>query len=161
MGQDNIATISANAKQLPGKSWTAYLGVGLAAILLLFIVVPLAWLASWVAGIVALLVSGAFVIYRALVIRSYNLYYDDVGVWVYSGILPWKKGVMGVKWRDLDEALYFQNFGSWLFNSYSLRIGHRFTKSSEIFLTHMAHGHESAMTINSQNYGLIRENAHA
>jgi hypothetical protein len=112
-----------------------------------------------VAGIAVLIVSVAFVAYRVMVIRSYKLYYDDVGVWVYSGILPWKKGVLGVKWRDLDEALYYQTFWSWLFKSYSVRIGHRFTKSSEIFLTHMAQGNASAMAINSQHHELVRANA--
>lgn len=159
MDQDNAATISANAKQLGGKSWTAYFGIGLAAFFLLLGAVPMAWLVSWVAGLTVLVVSVAFVSYKILLIRSYNLYYDDVGVWIYSGILPWKKGVIGVKWRDLDEAVYFQTFWSWLFKSYSVRIGHRFTKSSEIFLTHMAQGHASAMTINSQHQELVRANA--
>lgn len=85
---------------------------------------------------------------------------DNVtGVWVYSGILPWNKGVAGVKWRDLDEAVYFQSMGSWLFKSYSVRIGHRFTKSSEILLSHWARGHEAAMAINGQHQDLVRANA--
>lgn len=53
-------------------------------------------------------------------------------IWVYSGVLPWSKGVAGIKWRDLDEAVYFQGPVSGALRSYCLRIGHRFTKSSEI-----------------------------
>lgn len=41
-------------------------------------------------------------------LRAVHLYCGDVGVWVYSGVLPWNKGVAGVKWRNLDEAVYFQ-----------------------------------------------------
>lgn len=159
MDQDNTSAITSNSKPLGGKSWTAYIGVGLAAFFLFLGAVPLAWSASWVAGLVVLVVSVLFVGYWVLVLRSYALYYDDVGVWVYSGVLPWNKGVAGVKWRDLDEAVYFQTLWSWLFKSYSMRIGHRFTKSSEIFLTHMARGHESVMEINSQHQELIRANS--
>lgn len=28
--------------------------------------------------------------------------------WMICCVLPWNKGVAGVKWRDLDEAVYFQ-----------------------------------------------------
>jgi hypothetical protein len=159
MEQDYTATISPNARQLGGKAWTAYFGIGLIAILLFFVATPLAWITFWPAGVAVLIVAIVFVGYRFLVLRSYDLYYDDVGVWVYSGILPWKKGVAGIKWRDLDEAVYFQTFWSWLFKSYSVRIGHRFAKSSEILLTHMAHGHESAMEINAHHQELVRANA--
>ena len=159
MEQENGAIMSANAKLLGGKSWTAYFSIGLAAILLLAILAPLAWYGSWIAGVAVLALALPFFAYQILLVRSYKLYCDEVGVWVYSGILPWKKGVKGVKWRDLDEALYFQTFGSWLFNSYSIRIGHRFTKSSEIFLTNMARGNESAIAINAHLHELVRNNA--
>ena len=38
-------------------------------------------------------------------------------------------------WRDMDEATFEQGFWSWLTRSYTVRIGHRFTKGSEIRLT--------------------------
>ena len=134
MDQDNSATVPSEIASLGGKSWTAYIRVVLVGIVLFFIITPLAWSFSVIAGVVVLLVSLLFVVYQFLLLRSFHLYYDDVGVWVYSGVLPWNKGVAGVKWRDLDEALYFQSMGSWLFKSYTIRIGHRFTKSSEIVL---------------------------
>ena len=100
----------------------------------------------------------AFVVgYRFLQIRSVQLYYDDVGVWMFSGVLPWKKGVAGVKWRDMDEATFEQGFWSWISGSYTIRIGHRFTKSSEIKLTNIARGKEAVATLNAHQQGLIRE----
>jgi hypothetical protein len=158
MEQDNRAIISSTATYLGGKSWTAYLGVGFFAVVLLLLVTPAAWAASWMLGLPALVLSVLVLGYKVLLLRSYKLYYDDVGVWLYSGVLPWKKGVSGGKWRDLDESVYFQTLWSWLFMSYSKRIGHRFTKSSEILLTHMARGHESAMAINAKHQDLIRAN---
>lgn len=159
MDQDNSANVPSEITSLGGKSWTAYVRVVVVGIVLLFIVTPLAWSASTVAGVVVLGASLAFVIYQFLLLKSFHLYFDDVGVWVYSGILPWNKGVAGVKWRDLDEAVYFQSMGSWLFKSYSIRIGHRFTKSSEILLSHWGRGHEAVMAINGQHQELVRAGA--
>lgn len=157
--QENTAAARSNVKHIGNKSWTAFIGITLAALLLFPILVIIAWSASGIAGLVVLVLSVLYVTYKVLVIRSYKLYQDDVGVWVYSGVLPWKKGVAGVKWRDLDEAVYFQTLWSWLFKSYSMRIGHRFTKSSEIFLSHMARGHNSVVEINSRHQELIRSGA--
>ena len=159
MDQDNNATITPAIKTLGGKSWTAYTPIVLLGALLLGVVTPLAWLAAWGLGLAILVASVLFLGYKLLLVRSYRLYFDDIGVWVHSGVLPWNKGTSGVKWRDLDEAIYFQSVGSWLFKSYSIRIGHRFTKSSEILLSHMAHGHESVMAINAYHQQLVRDNA--
>jgi hypothetical protein len=159
MDQDNSAGISNDHTSLGGKSWTAYVRVVLVGIALLFLATPIAWSASTAAGVVVLLASLAFVVYQFLLLKSFHLYFDDVGVWVYSGVLPWNKGIAGVKWRDLDEAVYFQSMGSWLFKSYSIRIGHRFTKSSEILLSHWARGHEAVMAINGQHQELVRAGA--
>lgn len=159
MEQDNAPNVANDVISLGGKSWTAYFGIAVLAIIVLPIAVTLAWGASLVLGLIVMIIALAILTYQVLVIRSHHLYYDEVGIWLFSGILPWKKGVLGVKWRDLDEAIYFQTFWSWLFKSYSMRIGHRFTKESEIILSHMARGHESVMKINEKHQELVRANA--
>ena len=159
MDQGNSAIVLSEIASLGRKSWTAYVRVVLVGIVLFLFVTPLVWFASVTAGVVALSASLAWVVYQFLLLKSFRLYFDDVGVWVYSGILPWNKGVTGVKWRDLDEAVYFQSIGSWLFKSYSIRIGHRFTKSSEILLSHWARGHEAVMAINGRHQELVRAGA--
>lgn len=158
MDQDNSSSIPTDVTSLGGKSWTAYVGVVFAGLVLLLIT-PLAWLASPFIGGLVLIINVLMVGYRLMVLKSYHLYFDDIGVWVYSGVLPWNKGVAGVKWRDLDEAVYFQSLGSWLFKSYSIRIGHRFTKSSEILLSDWRRGNEVAMQINEYHQRLVRSNA--
>jgi len=157
MDQDNSPIEPSESQSLGGKSWTAYVHVVLIGVVLLFVATPLVWAASAIAGVVVLVASLAFLVYKFLLLKSFHLYFDDVGVWVYSGILPWNKGISGVKWRDLDEATYFQSMGSWLFKSYSIRIGHRFTKSSEILLSHWARGDEAVVAINGQHHQLVRE----
>ncbi len=156
MDQDNSTSRSTTPTSLGGKSWTAYVRVVFVGVALILFATPLAWSVSIAAGLVTLAASLAFVVYHVLLLKSFHLYFDDIGVWVYSGVLPWNKGTAGVKWRDLDEAVFFQSMGSWLFKSYSIRIGHRFTKSSEILLSHWARGHEAVMAINGQHQALVR-----
>lgn len=156
MEQDNASTIDTHATLLCGKSWTAYIGTVILALLLFFGLLPLAFSWNEMAAAAVFVLSALFVGYRILLIRSYQLYYDDVGVWAYSGILPWSKGISGVKWRDMDEATFIPGFWSWLFRSYTIRIGHRFTKSSEILLTGMARGKDAVTTVNTRLQEMIR-----
>jgi hypothetical protein len=143
-------------KNLGGKSWTAYIWLSLLTLIILLPVTKASWSSSLMLGLIVTALVFAFIAYQVLLTRSYSIYYDEIGIWVYSGILPWSKGVSGVKWRDLDETVYSQNFSSWLFKSYSIRIRHRFTKSSEIFLTHMHLGHDIARAINDRHHELVQ-----
>jgi hypothetical protein len=97
-------------------------------------------------------ILGSFVflmfLYNVFFLRSVVLYYDDDGVWLFSGIFPWSRGIIGIKWQDMDEALYKTAFLSWLFKSYDLTISHRFTKSNEIVLPDMYQGNKAVIKIN-------------
>jgi hypothetical protein len=141
------------------KSWLAYAGLAVLAVLLLFGLLPLAFLWNQAAAAAVLAGSALLLGYRFLLVRSVQLYYDDVGVWLYSGVLPWKKGVSGVKWRDMDEATFSPGFWSWMTGSYTVRIGHRFTKENEIVLTNIARGKDAVATINARLQELIRASA--
>jgi hypothetical protein len=159
MEEDNAVTTAQGAHVIGVKSWLAYVGLAVLAALLFLVLLPLAFLWNEIAAGVVLVVSALLVGYRFLLLRSVQLYYDDVGVWVYSGVLPWKKGVTGVKWRDMDEATFVQGFWSWIARSYTVRIGHRFTKDSEIVLTNIAGGKEAVATLNGHHQDLIRANS--
>lgn len=142
---------------LARKSWTAYVAtifVGLVSIAVNGLVLQF----SFVLGIALTVIVVLATSYKLFEIHSYTLFYDDAGVWFYGGVLPWSKGSRGVKWRDLDEALYTPSLMSWLFSSYSVRIGHRYTKANEIFLSQMAHGNEAVMTINGLHREMVRSN---
>ena len=91
-------------------------------------------------GVVLLLLAAAYMTYRAMAIRSRVLFTDDTGVWLRQGILPWSHGTRGVKWRDLEGALVFTGFKSWLLRSSTVRVSHRFTKDSEIIVSHVPRG---------------------
>lgn len=156
MDEENAAGIGPGATLLCAKSWTAYIGTLVLGALLFFGLLPLAFQWNELAAAAVFAASALLVGYRVLMIRSYRLYYDDVGVWLFRGILPWSKGVSGVKWRDMDEASFVQGFWSWLLKSYTIRIGHRFTKSSEIVLTSMDRGNLAVATLNTRLQQMIR-----
>lgn len=158
MEQDNATSTPANANVVGVKSWIAYFGTLVLGALLFFVLLPLAFMWNEIAAGAVFVASAILVGYQFLLLRSVQLYYDEVGVWTYSGVLPWKKGVTGVKWRDMDEATFVQGFWSWLTGSYTVRIGHRFTKSNEIVLTNIARGKAAVATLNAYQQGLIREN---
>lgn len=156
MDDDNTGHGAAQAQVIGRKSWLAYAGVAVLAVILLGGVLPLAFLWNETAALCVLAVSAIILFYRVAVLRSVQLYVDDVGVWVHAGVLPWKKGVTGVKWRDVDEATYAQGFWSWLTRSYMVRIGHRFTKSNEIVLTHIGGGKQAVGLINARLQAMVR-----
>ncbi len=91
------------------------------------------------------------IVYNILDLRSITLYCDDEGIWLYSGILPWTKGVYGVSWRDLDSANYKTGFLSWLTNSYDVIISHRFTKENEVYVKDIWNGNKLVPLINQQH----------
>jgi len=158
MDDDNASSTGPRSTVVGVKSWLAYLGNIVLALILFGAVLPLTFhFAGELAAAVVMAIAAIIVIYQFLVIRSVQLYYDDVGVWLVSGVLPWDKGITGVKWRDMDEATFVQGFWSWLTRSYNIRIGHRFTKSSEIILTNIAGGKNAIAALNSHHQSLIRD----
>jgi hypothetical protein len=158
---DTQARVSTGAITLCGKSWTAYVGIALRAVLLLVLcsIVIYRFRDYWQIAALILLVGFVFIAYQVMLLHSVRLYYDDAGVWIYSGILPWKRGVAGVKWRDLDEATFANSFWSWISGSYTVQLKHRFTKALEIGETNMARGKQAVVTINQQLQQRISQEA--
>lgn len=142
---------SSNVELLSKKSWLSYV-IPLAVIA---IITSIMYSTSSLFGVLGI-VSAVLVI---LHLRSYELYVNDEGVWVFSGIFPWNKGVRGVKWRDLDEAVYFTGFVSWALKSHTLKISHRYTQGNEIYLKHMASGVTTVSRINQLHQSLITHDA--
>jgi hypothetical protein len=143
---------------LCGKSPVAFIKPAIWHFLGLIILVPICFSMSKIVGFLALIGWIALTVLKYLELKSYQLYYDNDGVWVSSGVMPWNKGRIGVKWRDLDSASYFTGATSWALKSYSLLLQHRFTKSSEISLTNMAKGDTAVLAINELHNELIRQN---
>lgn len=156
MSADNKIIFPENAEVLSKKSWVAYFWL---VLFFLFSITIVSALLSRVEHgfIITLVILLPIFTLRFLKIRSVKLYIDETGVWLHRGIFPWDKGSVGVKWRDLDEAVVYLGFRSWVFKSHSLRIGHRFTKSSELLLDDMTKAIASTTRINDFHQKLIAE----
>ena len=154
--EEQNALAPLQAQVIGVKSWLAYAGVAALAVILFGVLLPLAFLWHEMAALAVLILSALLVGYQFLLVRSVQLYMDDLGVWVHAGVLPWKKGVSGVKWRDMDEATFVNGFTSWATRSYTVRIGHRFTKDSEIVLTNIARGKDAVASVSARHQALIR-----
>jgi hypothetical protein len=156
--QDNLARVSSNAVTLCHKSWTAYVSIALRLLVIIALAIAaFYWQRDyWHVTLLLLVLAVLFVGYQIAYLRSFKLYYDDMGVWIYSGILPWKRGVAGVKWRDLDEATFHNSFWSWMSGSYTIQLKHRFTKTSEIVEADMASGKQVVIDINQRHQQYIR-----
>jgi hypothetical protein len=150
---------AAQAHVIGVKSWLAYTGLVALAVVLFFVALPLAFRWNETAAATVLGGSAVVVAYRYLALRSVMLYYDDVGVWVVAGVLPWKRGVVGVTWRDMMDASYVNGFVGWATRSYTVRIGHRFDKQGGIVLHHVAQGHRAVEAINAIHQQKIRVGA--
>lgn len=136
------------------KSWTAYVKPVLIFLFLFFLFIGL-MANSILLGLFPTLASLLYFAYSILYRMTYKLYLNKQGIWVHRGVLPWEKGVYGLKWRDLDEAVYFNSMSSHFFKSYDLTLRHRFTKSNEIILSSMHNGHKAVMEINRVHDYLI------
>ena len=140
-------------------AWTAYIRPFVMASIRVFLlsVLPAALLTSvfkkpmWVtpAIVVGALVNLALLTYDLIYLRSVVFSTNEDGVWVSRGILPWNKGISGVKWRDVSEAVYITGFTSWLLRSYTIRVGHKFTKDTELLLSGVWKGHEAVQHVNA------------
>lgn len=155
--QDTQLAPAANAITLSRKAWTAYISIVLRSIILSSAsVAALIWRPDlWVIVVPILIVGSILIAYRIAWLRTFRLYHDTNGVWIYSGLLPWKRGVSGVKWRDLDEAVFVNGFWSWLSGSYTVQLRHRFAKTTEIYADDMARGKDAVIAINQEHQKYI------
>lgn len=137
----NNYSFGENPQELSKKSIVAY-------------VVPMSiWLIAFTLSLNGNLLFVIFVIligvYTVVHIRSYTLFMDDEGVWVFRGVFPWQKGIYGVKWGDFNEGVFFQNFASWTLRSFTVGVKNRYKEESEIVLEHMYNGDYAITKMNS------------
>ncbi len=132
-----------NPVVLAKKSITAYL-VPMGIWFIVWII------ASSISGLLSVLVLGTGIII-AMHIRSYTLFVDEEGVWVFKGIFPWSKGIYGVKWRDFGEAVFFLNPVSWSLKSYTIHATNKFKPEEEIVLKNMHNGDIAVSKINAMS----------
>lgn len=152
----NTTSINPNAVCIGKKSWVAYnYAISFVAVSTFFLTAIGQAIAGPKGAILVLIGCigwGATFLYA---ISYCRIFIDSEGIWARSGILPWNKGYAGVKWRDLDEAVYQPGLVSWLFDSYTVVLTHRYSKQFELRMNHIAKGREIASRINATHSQLI------
>lgn len=132
-------------------AWIAYVRPVFMLLLLFFVglgaqrYMPQWALPVW--GAVAVACAG--LIYHICLLRTVRLYADTTGVWLYRGLLPWRRGAMVVKWRDMEDAAFVAGFAGWLFNATTLRIGNRFDHRHDLVMPLAHNGREMATQLNA------------
>jgi len=99
--------------------------------------------------VLGFVIAVGWTVYSVMLTNSVRLFTDEAGVWMQSGILPWEKGITGVQWRDLGQAGYTQGLVSWALRSYDVRVSHRFTTGTELYLRNVHRGHLAVEHINA------------
>lgn len=99
-------------------------------------------------GYIVIIFSVVFLILRFIYLKTLRLFINEDGVYLFRGIFPWTKGITGTTWRDISDANYYTGLISWASTSYRVRIGHRFTKTSELIIPHIKNGNNAVVIIN-------------
>lgn len=129
-------------------SWAAYIPHALA---LAGLLVAMAYANNFtypmiIIGVGMLLMC--WVAYSVYYLSRTRLYIDDDGVWVFRGVFPWSRGVYGVKWRDIEDAVYSTNFIQWITKGYPVTLRPRFSNNPQIHTPPIHLGNKAVETIN-------------
>lgn len=143
---------------LARKSWVAYVAPVVVGAVALLGFVPFLWSIYYPAAYAVAAIAVLSTTYTVALLRSYQLFMDDRGVWLYRGILPWNKGVIGVRWRDVAGAVYFNSFSSWVFQAYSIEVQHRFTQGNALWVGSLHFGRNAVARINEAHQEYVSRN---
>lgn len=137
-------------------SWVAYvglvvkvgLGIGLGYLLMPF---------NFVIGMLLISLCTVLGLYHVLQKMTVVIFADDNGVWCSRGLLPWQKGVTGVKWRDVNEGLTSVGLLPYITGAYRVVVTNRYTQTIEIAVNHTNGGHQFVAAVNSFLYKLDKK----
>ena len=79
-------------------------------------------------------------LYLYLSARTHLISIDGEGVWYTSGLFPWQKVGNGIRWQDIDMPFRSSNFISWITNSHSITVKHKYTNLDDFVVTHIWDG---------------------
>jgi len=79
-------------------------------------------------------------LYLYLTARTHLISIDREGVWYTSGLFPWQKVGNGIRWQDIDMPFRSSNFISWITNSHSVTVKHKYTNLDDFVVTNIWDG---------------------
>ena len=152
-------------KVIGRKSWVAYVGLLIKYTIIFGAIYFLdifnlslepnfGWIEEY--SLYAYAFFGIIFVYRIAVLRSYKIFVTNEGIWLNYGILPWAKGGNGLRWNDADMAFYYPNFLSWITNSYTITINHKYTNASDFMASNIWRGRKVCGEISSIQSSRLR-----
>lgn len=135
-----------------GLTWVGYLSIVPMVTLYVLIIALTATLLSGMNFGLAVYAIYAFalasIIYQVMLRSSIKLVINSNGVWVVSGVLPWKKSSIGLQWRNIAIANYQNGFFTWLLGSYTVNLEDRFTGRVGMTVDNIKNGKFAVTEIN-------------
>lgn len=86
-----------------------------------------------------------------------KLIIDDGGVYQLGGFYPWDNGAHGLEWEQIETAYFYDNFASWLFQSYTISLKRKFSDAHSAYFYDIHRGKTAAGEINEIIYQKLSE----
>lgn len=83
-----------------------------------------------------------------------HAYVDETGVWYYSGLLPWAKGIRGIRWENFDQVQYGQSVFGWAAHSYTVYLLDRYGRT--VTIRNLYNGRDWSAVVNNYAFEHIR-----
>ena len=100
-------------------------------------------------GYAILFIGIAKVIYDIAWRRRFRFFYDEDGVWLSRGLLPWRRK-SGLAWLEIDDIACQAGSLSWLTKSYGVFVSNRFSQSRQLHIRHIKHGDQAVEAISEK-----------
>lgn len=144
---------------LARKSWVAY-------------VRPLFWACIWAGvapavlwrhfpwiGLASIVLGAGAAVHRTLQLRSEVLWMDEYGVTLESGVFPWQRGELLVRWRDIETVGCGRTIMRWALNYSTVCVWQRYKDEPAMVATDMAGGAHVCSILNSAHLQWIEDRA--
>lgn len=142
---------------LARKSWVTYLRPGFWLLVWGGVAPALVW-SHWLwLGLVSIAVGTAAAIYRILWLRSELLWMDEYGITHESGLFPWQRGKLRVRWRDIETIGCERGILQWALNFSTVVVWQRFTDTATLVATEMAGGARVCSVLNGVHLQWIND----
>lgn len=89
-----------------------------------------------------------YVLYQT---RQCKAFVDKDGVWFYSGLFPWTRGIRGVRWENFDQAQFRPGMFSWMFCTYTVYLKDRY--GGTVVIKNLYNGRDWSSSVNDVALG--------
>lgn len=142
---------------LARKSWVTYVRPLIWACIWAGVVPVVAWAHFPWFGLLTMVLGVCAAIYRVLWLRSEALWMDEYGVTLQSGVFPWQRGELLVRWRDIETVGCGRSIMPWALNYATVCVWQRYKDGPALVASDMAGGAHACSVLNSVHLQWIED----